>query len=114
MGYNDNSPGCEGDVADEETGLRRRPTVTTSVPTSAGPGPAVVVAVAGVVVALAPRRAPAVPPPRAVAPARIPAAISGHRSPPMLRRAEPERGKRPRVSPRFGSGVMSCDAVSLC
>ena len=92
MGYNDNSPGCEGDVADEETGLRRRPTVTTSVPASASPGPAV--AVAGVVVALAPRRAPAVPPPRAVAPARTPAAISGHRSSGMPHGAAPERYNR--------------------
>jgi hypothetical protein len=77
MGYSDNSPGCEGDITDEETGLRQRPTVTTSVPASAGPGPAV--AVAWVVVALAPRRAPAVPPPWAVASARTAAAISCHR-----------------------------------
>lgn len=82
-------PDCEGDVADEETGLRRRPTVETPGSASAAPAPAPAptVAVAGVVVVLAPRRAPAVPPPRAVAPARTPAAVAGHRSSRMLRRA---------------------------
>jgi hypothetical protein len=78
-------PGCEGDVADEETGLRRRPTVPT--PGSASAAPTHAVAVAGVVVALGPRRAPAVSPPRAIAPARTPAAVAGHRSSRMLRRA---------------------------
>lgn len=113
MGYNNNSPGCEGDVADEETGLRRRPTVTASVPASAGPGPAVTVP--GVIVALAPRRAPAVPPPRAVAPTRTPTAISGHHSSGMPHRTAPRlRGTTglARVSPGFGSGPwVFCDAV---
>jgi len=77
-------PGCEGDVADEETGLRRRPTVPTPGSATAAPTPAV--ADTGVVVALAPRRAPAVSPPRAIAPARTPAAVASHRSSRMLRR----------------------------
>jgi len=87
-GYKENSPGCEGDVADEETGLRRRPTVPTpgSASASASAAPTPAVAVAGVVVALAPRRAPAVSPPRAIAPARTPAAVASHRSSRMLRR----------------------------
>jgi len=81
-------PGCDGDVADEETGLRRRPTVPTpgSASASASAAPTPAVAVAGVVVALAPRRAPAVSPPRAIAPARTPAAVASHRSSRMLRR----------------------------
>jgi len=83
-GYKENSPGCEGDVADEETGLRRRPTVPTPGSATAAPTPAV--ADTGVVVALAPRRAPAVSPPRAIASARTQAAVAGHRSSRMLRR----------------------------